>query len=284
MKKLALGPNDPTASVAFLVGGAAWGDGFLAQGEKWCKAIQKAAGGAPGVQVARLPPQASGMPAIVQQVSRGSLQAQLSTPVLDAQLGGLRGHSLVFVTHGLVAPDDGGDKAQGLLLYNRVKGESPLDVTLWTTHLDFMQTQARASGLPEDADVVPSAALSSIVPDRDGKRLQAEVRAFAPLVNAIRQSPYQRVYLAACGGGRRLETFARQLGVLTLKSVYYNTSTISFPTPPKAPSAAVGPIVGNDVDVVTGTRYFRDPSDPANQVRLESTETGFLPGSQELFR
>lgn len=284
MKKLALGPSDATASVAFVVGGAGWADGFLAQGEKWCKAIQQACGGAPGVQVTRLPPQATGMPAIIEQVSRGSLTAQLSTATLDSHAGGLRGHSLVFVTHGLVADEDGADTAQGLLLYNRVQGESPLDITLWTTHLDFMETRPRASGLPEDADVVPSAALASIEPDADGKRLQREVRAFAPLVNAIRQSPYQRVYLAACGGGRRLEKFAKHLAVLTLKSIYYNTSTISFPKPPRAPTAAVGPIVGDDVQVVTGTKYFRDPNDPANRVKLESTETGFLPGSEELVR
>jgi hypothetical protein len=278
--KLAIGPDDPTQSVAFLVGGAGWADGYLMAGTKWCQAIQQAAGGAPGVQVEKLPPQATGMPAVVDKLSRGSLTAQLSNATLDASFGGLRGHSLVILSHGLVA--DGGGDAQGVLLFNRVKGESPLDVTLWTTHLELMVTRERASGLPEDADVVPSPGLNNVVQDADGKKLVREVRDLAAFVNAIRQSIYQRVYLAACGGEHRLERFAKQLSVLTLKSVYYNLATISFPKPPKPPSAAVGPLHGDDVDVVSGTKFFRDPSDAANSVRLESTETGFLPGAQGL--
>jgi hypothetical protein len=187
------------------------------------------------------------------------------------------------VTHGLVADGDGpAADAQGVLLYNRVKGESPLDVTLWTTHLDLMTTRERASGLPEDADVVPSPALNNVVQDADGKRLVREVKEFAAFVNAIRQSIYQRVYLAACGGERRLETFAKKLAMLTLKCVYYNLATISFPTPPTPPSAQVGPIHGDTVDVVSGPRFFRDRNDQASFVKLESTATGFLPGAQGL--
>lgn len=279
--KLAVGPSDSTASVAFLVGGSGWGDGFLAQGLTWCKAIQRAAGGAPGVQVAQLPAQTSAMPAIVDKLGRASLTAQLSNDVLDQRLGGLRGHSLVIVTHGLEADGVGpAASSQGILLYNRVKGESPLDVMLWTDHLELMTTRARPSGLPEDADVVPSAAVAQIEQTADGKRMQQQVRELAQLVNALRQSPYQRIYLAACGGEHRLERLARKLSVLTLKSLYFNLATISFPKPPTPPAAAVGALHGDDVIVEKGTRFFRSADDPANQVLLQTGTSDFLAGSQ----
>ena len=279
--KLAVGPSDTSASVAFLVGGAGWGDGYLAQGLSWVKAIQSAAGGAPGVQVARLPPQTTAMPAVVEQLGRASLTAQLSSAVLDQRFGGLRGHSLVVVTHGLeVDGDSPGKGSQGVMLYNRVQGESPLDVMLWTDHLDLMTTRARPSGLPEDADVVPSPAVAQIEPTEDGKRMQQQVRELAQLVNALRQSPYSRIYLAACGGERRLEHFAHKLAALTLKSIYFNLATISFPEPPTPPSAAVGPLHGDNVEVVMGTRFFRDPENPANRIALQSGVDDFLPGSQ----
>lgn len=274
--KLAIGPEDTSASVAFLVGGAGWGDGYLLQGTKWCQAIQKAAGGAPGVQVDKLPPKATGMAGVVDKLSKTSLNGQLSNGTLDAQLGGLRGHSLVLVTHGLVAESTA--SAQGVLLYNTVKGESPLDVTLWTSHLDLMTTQETGSGLPEDANVVAN--VGGLASDADSQRTAREVRELAPFVNAIRQSIYQRVYLAACGGEHRLETFARKLAMLTMKCVYYNLATISFPKPPTAPSAAVGEVHGDDVSVVSGTKFFRDPDNAANRVRLETTTDTFFGGAQ----
>src|SRR5262245_61383720 len=104
-----VGPQQPaTASVAFLVGSSAWGDPFLVQGKKWVEAIQKAAGGAPGVQVSQTQSALGSASPLIDAMSATSATATLSQSTLDSNLGGLRGHSLVIVTHGLDVDDANG--------------------------------------------------------------------------------------------------------------------------------------------------------------------------------
>jgi hypothetical protein len=271
------------ASVVFVCGTAAWADGFLAQGKKWAKAIQTQAGGAPGVLVGDMGKDASVVAKVISEFSRQSAQANVPVATLDQTLGGLRGHSLVFVTHGLETHDPNvsekdKENTQGLLVFNAVPGESPKDRAIFKMHLDFMKVEDAASGVPEDASIVPKPELANIVDDDDGKKFKKDVTDFAPILTALRRSVYAHVYLAACGGGRRLEKFSAKLKELTLKSVFWNDDTISFPTPPDAPFAEVGPIKGDKVDPVReGTPFFKP--DGTSPVKLSTGTNDFFKGS-----
>jgi hypothetical protein len=275
-------PAPSGASVAFICGTSAWADGFLSQGKKWAKAIQSAAGGATGVQVGDMGKDAGPVATTLQTFSRASAQANVPTATLDQTLGGLRGHTLVFVTHGLETHDPNlsqkqKEDTQGLLVFNAVPGESPKDRVLFKMHLDFMQVDPAAT-VPEDASVIPTPALASILDDDDGKKFKKDVRDFAPIVSAIRLSVYSQIYFAACGGGRRLELFAKRLKELTQKSIFWNDDTISFPTPPDAPFAEVGAIVNGQVPQVRdGTPFFK--SDGTNLVKLQTGTKDFFKGS-----
>jgi len=277
-------PSPPNSSVAFLCGTAAWADGFLSQGKKWAQAIAKAVGGAPAAQIGDLGNDPAAVRATLQRFGTAAAAATITDALLDQHLGGLRGHSLVLVTHGLESHDPSLTKkeqedTQGVLFYNHAKGDHPRDLVLFKMHLDFMETKPTGSGKAEDANVVPKADLDSISDADDGKKFKAQVRAFAPVLDAMRRSIYARVYLAACGGGRRLELFAARLKALTNLSVYWNDDTISFPKPPDAPFAEVGPIVGDKTSPLRdGVKFFL-PDVAANKVPLRSKTDGFLEGS-----
>src|SRR3970282_1926649 len=172
--------SPPNSSVAFLVGTAAWADGFLQQGRRWVKAIQKAAGGAPGAQIGDLGNDPGAVRATLQRFRQAAAKAKLSDAVLDANVGGLRGHTLVLVTHGLEVHDPSltrkeQEDSQGLLFYNHAKGDHPRDLVLFKMHLDFMTTKPTGSGKAEDANVVPKPELDSLEDDGDGKKFKAQV-------------------------------------------------------------------------------------------------------------
>ncbi|HEV8321520.1 MAG TPA: hypothetical protein VG389_07895 [Myxococcota bacterium] len=283
----AAGPAPTTSSVGILVGTAGWSDGFLIEGRKWVTAIQKAAGGAPNVMVGDLTKDPTAAAATIQRFSRDSTATTVPTATLDANLGGLRGHCLVFLTHGLEPHDPTLTKkekedTQGLLFFNAGKGDNPNDVVLFNMHLDFMTAKLVATPTSgEDKEVVVKPELDGLSDDGDGKKFKKDTRAFAQFLNAMRRSIFSRVYLAACGPARRLEKFAEKLKLLTNLSVYWNDDTISFPVPGTGQPlvAEVGPIVnGVTSPVRQGLRYFK-PDDPANMVLLRSKTDGFLEGS-----
>jgi hypothetical protein len=215
--------------------------------------------------------------ALIDRFSADGSKANIPDSTLDATLGGLRGHSLIFVTHGLESHDpnlsqEEKNKTQGLLFFNQARGDDPRDRVLMKVHLDFMEVK--------DGGVAPTAALSTLLDDGDGRKFKQDVRDFAPVVSALRKSAFARIYLAACGGGRRLSLFAARLRELVNKEVYWNDDTISMPTPPTAPFAEVGTIVNGQVpNVRKGARYFKDAKDPANLVDLRTKTDTFFQGS-----
>src|SRR5438874_13725228 len=103
MIDLAARPPSSGTCVAFLVGTAAWADGFLIQGKRWVTTIQAAVGGRPRVAVGTLSANFASVATQIDTFSRDGSRpdTQISTAVLDQNLGGLRGCTLVFVTHGL---------------------------------------------------------------------------------------------------------------------------------------------------------------------------------------
>jgi len=270
-------PASTSSSVTFLCGTAAWSDGFLAQAKKWAQAVQKAAGGAPQANLGDMGKDVSLVAGLIDRFSADGSKGTIADSTLDATLGGLRGHSLIFVTHGLESHDpnlsqEEKNKTQGLLFFNQAKGDDPRDRVLMKMHLDFMEVK--------NGGVAPTAALSTLLDDGDGKKFKQDVRDFAPVVGALRRSAFARVYLAACGGGRRLSLFASRLRELIGKEMYWNDDTISVPTPPTPPFAEVGQIVNNQVpNLRKGTRYFKDPKDPANLVDLRTKTDTFFQGA-----
>lgn len=270
-------PGSTSSSVAFLCGTAAWNDGFLAQAKKWAQAVQKAAGGAPQANLGDMGSNVTLAAGLIDRFSADGSKATLPDSILNTTLGGLRGHTLIFVTHGLETHDpklsqEEKNNTQGLLFFNQAPGDDPRDRVLIKRHLDFMEVKNDA--------VVETAALATILDDGDGKKFKKDVRDFVPVVNALRRSVFARVYLAACGGGRRLEKFAAGLRALVNKEVYWNDETISMPDPPVAPFAEVGKLVNRQVPKVEkGARYFKDPKDPANLVELRTKTDTFFEGS-----
>ena len=280
----AAGPSSTTSSVAFLCGTAAWNDGFLAQAKKWAQAVRTAAGGSPQSNLGDMTKDVSAVATLIDRFSAAGASGSISTSVLDQALGGLRGHTLIFVTHGLEPhganiPPDEKEKTQGLLFFNQAKGDDPRDRVLTKFALDFMKVQPGQGGKPDEV-VANEAELGKFLDDAEGKKFKKDVRDFAPVVSALRRSVFARVYLAACGGNRRLEKFAARLRDLTQKEVYWNDDTISMPTPPTAPFAEVGQIVNGTVpNVRKGTRYFKPKNDPANLVDLRTKTDTFFQGS-----
>jgi hypothetical protein len=277
-------PAPSGSSAAFLCGTAGWSDGFLAQAKKWAQAIQTAAGGAPKVNLGDMGKDVAAVAGLIDRFSATGATQDIVVATLDKTLGGLRGHTLIFVTHGLESHDpklsqEQKDQTQGLLFFNQAPGDDPRDRVLIKLHLDHMTVNPGTDGKP--AEVVPVPDLDTrVLDDGDGKQFKKNVRDFAPVVSALRRSVFGRMYFAACGGGRRLEKFAARFRDLTQKEVYWNDDTISMPTPPVPPFAEVGQIVNGTVpNLRKGTRYFKDPKDPANLVDLRTKTDTFFEGS-----
>ena len=279
-------PTSPAASVAFLVGTAGWPDGFLSQGKKWAKAIQTAAGGAPGVQVGDLGKDPVAVADAIRRFAQTGATAAVPVAKLDANLGGLRGHTVVFVTHGLEPHDPSltaqqKKDTQGLLFYNAGKGDNPNDKVFFRQHLDFMKLEPVPGGAPGEQRVVTKPELDTLDDSGDGKQFKKDAHAYVQVVDALRRSIFRQIYLAACGPNRRLDDFAAKLFELTGLVVWWNEDTISFPTPPDAPFAEVGPIVGGKTSPLRkGTRFFKAEK-PENLVDLRSKTDGFLEGAMK---
>src|SRR5262249_54393069 len=94
-------PAATGSSVCFLCGTAAWNDGFLAQAKKWAQAIQAAAGGGPQANLGDMTKDVTGVATLIDRFSAAGAAGTIPTSTLDQSLGGLRGHTLIFVTHGL---------------------------------------------------------------------------------------------------------------------------------------------------------------------------------------
>jgi hypothetical protein len=269
-------PPIPGASVAFLIGTRAAGvdDELLDQAAKWVGAIRAAVGagvwvddlGAPGVAANTL-----------RAVSgRAAREGKLTAAQLDKKLGGLRGHSLVLITRGLEA--DGGalgpqqeTNGQGILFHNNTAAAPQNDLVLTKRHLDLMTVQSDR--------VVPGPGAAADQPAN--AQTVSELAAFASTVDAMRQSVFAHVYLATCGGRRRLDAFAVRLRELTGMTVFFNRDAIFFPSAAYAPRAEVGTRVSEtQVKRSKGFAYFAARRG-APSVGLVSAGDGFLPGSME---
>lgn len=271
--KAAAKPPLPAASAVFLVGsrGQMAKDDFLDQAATWVAAIVKQVGKGT-VKAALGPPVA--VASTIQQLSQQMVKdGHLADGVMDARLGSLRGHNLIFVTHGLTSDPDASiaDKkaTQGLLFHNDSTGRTATDIVLMRLHLDQMVIDAGDS-------VVAKPGLAS------GDPMTRQIIDFALVVDAIRKSVFGAIYLAACGGDARLEAFAVRLHALTNRTIFYNAENINLPNKPTPPYAEVGSVWPSDgrFHVLKGYPPYA-PRVPANMIDLKSTTDTFLPGSDD---
>lgn len=268
----AVRPRVPGASVAFLVGQRAQGvkDDFLDQAQLWVDTIKSSAGagvfvdklGAPGV-----------VATVIGQLGAQAAKATLSTATLDRNLGGLRGHTLVFTTHGLdvdptLSRQDQLD-TQGLLFRNNTLGRSQNDLVMTRFMLDHMKLDGRGRVVYDGS-----------LPAQGNEKLIQDIVEFAQVVDAVKQAVFDQVYFAACGGGRRLVEFAARFQDLTATSVYFNSEAIFMPTKGTPPFAEVG-VENAQTQQFTRSKGFAfyQATTGAPPVDLVSTATGFLPGS-----
>lgn len=268
-------PATPGASCMFAVGTRAPGvtDDFLDQAKTWVGAIVKAVG--TGTASRDLGTAAASAAAIKALSDAAAKDGSLTVAQLDANLGGLRGHTLAMVTHGLdVDPawtSQEQDDSQGLLLYNKTVGRnSSADIILMNAHLARMKV---------DGDKVVADVAGFDLTDPDTAAFANAVTAMVAVVDAIRQAVFAQVYLAACGGGHRLDKFSKRLAGLTGKTLYWNDQKIFVPTKPTAPFAEVGvEQPGGGFTVRKGFGYFGARTGAAS-VDLKSGTDTFLPGS-----
>jgi hypothetical protein len=289
-KQIAVQPTWDTSSVAFLVGTTARGhkDEYIDQAGRWVDNI-KAGAGHDGVMVTRLG-RAAAVAGDILRMSKDGFDEKIPKSIRDDHLGGLNGHSLVFVTHGV---DRGETRADRGLLFARGSPE----INLLQFHLDHMKlkekmAKGKGTGFYK---VVPIDTLDELEIAEEGlsdrereaatKRFRQSVRDLVKVVDAIRQSVFSRVILAACGGSEehpRLSAFAQRLSVLAGVHVYFNNETITLDEPPEPrPTAVVGKLVKKKVvRVAKGYLYFAS-EDEYNEVELRSDDDSFLRGSQE---
>lgn len=268
-------PATTGASCMFAVGTRAAGvaDDFLDQARTWTAAIVKAVGA--GTASRDLGTAAASAATIKALSDTATQHGKLTTAQLDGNLGGLRGHTLVLVTHGLdVDPSwtaTERDDSQGLLLHNKTVGRnSSADIILMNAHLSRMKV---------DGGKVVASVDGLDLTDPDTAAFVTTVTAMAALVDAIRQSVFAQVYLAACGGGHRLDKFGKRLVTLTGKTLYWNDQKIFLPTKPTTPFAEVGvEQASGGFTLSKGYGYFGAHTG-APSIDLRSGTATFLPGS-----
>jgi len=272
-KKAATSAPVPGASVTFLSGtrGPGVKDDFLDMAAKWVAAIKKNVGA--GAIVGKLG-EAATVATTIDTTGNQAAKENLDTATLDAKLGGLRGHTLVFVTHGLdvdpKAPKDEQLNTQGLLFHNMTVGRSSSDVVMMKMHLDRMKV---------DNDHVIADVAGLDLTDKETKSFVDDVKAFARVVDALRQAVFQHVYLAACGTKGRLTEFAKLLQTLANVTVFFNTEAIFLSD--KDPTFAEVGIKGSgsSFTLSKGLPFFAPTT--AATVPLRSGTDTFLPGSME---
>src|SRR5262249_9514442 len=115
-KKIAAQPSPTASSLVFFVGtrSSAVQDSFLDHARIWATNIQKAAKGVPSVQISTLGKDLPVIATTIGSFSTTSLSANTPETIQDTQFGELRGHSFVFLTHGL-EDSSGNNDSQGLL-------------------------------------------------------------------------------------------------------------------------------------------------------------------------
>jgi hypothetical protein len=175
---------------------------------------------------------------------------------LDQHFGELRENTLIIDCHGIEVTWTPADisntgfrqraeyskRNRGLLLYNHGMGANPLDLELLVRHLQNMKTQQIPGKGPNDLNVVPDKRKLSNLKQNEQKylfddeiaRTRAEVPRYAKLMDAIRNSKFDNVYLLACADppvgftavDSRLGRFARLWHKLTNQNVYYNDEAV----------------------------------------------------------
>lgn len=96
--RASLGPARKGASIAILVGHATYAS--AARAWRWAEAVARAAGGAPVAQLGEFSPALGDAAGLIDAWSRDAADAMASRAVLDGALGGLRGHTLVWLARG----------------------------------------------------------------------------------------------------------------------------------------------------------------------------------------
>lgn len=96
--RASLGPARKGASLAILVGHATYASAGRAR--QWADAVVRAAGGAPVAQLGEFSPDLGDAAGLIDAWSRDAADATTSRAVLDGALGGLRGHTLVWLARG----------------------------------------------------------------------------------------------------------------------------------------------------------------------------------------
>ncbi|HEV8323856.1 MAG TPA: hypothetical protein VG389_19725 [Myxococcota bacterium] len=272
-KQAASSPPVKGASVTFLAGTRSSGvqDPFLDMAAKWVAAMQANVGA--GAFAGTLGT-ASAAASAINNFSSQAAGGTLDIPTLDAKLGGLRSHTLVFVTHGLdvdkTLPAKDQLDTQGLLFHNDSTGKrTDTDIVLQKVHLDNMKVDKDhvVENLPGGLDLK----------DPGTRDFVNKVTDFVPVMDAVRQSIYQHVYLAACGTKGRLTEFAKVFESLANVTVFFNTEAIFLSD--KDPTFAEVGLKGPPFKLSKGLPFFAAPT--ATKVDLRSGTDTFLPGSME---
>jgi hypothetical protein len=263
-------PRAANAGVAFLVCHRTVPDAFMDQAERWVRNIQGAVGSGVIVDV-----MGSGTitAAAIRAADQQIANARLGDQQLDEHLGGLRGRTLVLVTHGLrpdpTVPPDLRLASQGLMLEKNSTTDRDLDVVLDKQSLDFMTYDAA-----QDEVVLDTSKIQDIPENR---AIIDKVRGFAPVIDALRHSSFEQIYLAACGDNDRLVEFSRALFELVdHKTIYFNDEAIFVTLNVPNPIAEVGveDPVTHRLTRAQGKRFYSQ-----TRVSLASQPDGFLPGS-----
>lgn len=283
----AAAPQQGPASVTFLVGEK---DKFLTLAKVWVDAIDAAVKKTkePGVFVQVMSSDQTKLAANVTALAAQAATGKLTTATLDAHLGGLRNHTLVFVTHGL---DGTNADTGGLLIFKGAKSRHEMMLA----HLDFLEVDDKGKIVMKTKKVEGPDGKPKIVPVIDVKGKTAEgvefsnqelfdtVMACAVVLQAIRDATiWDRICLACCGSSShdptskpKLPSFAIRLKELTRKQVFFNLSPIWLPTIAK-PFAYVGKD-GDENNPESGRAFF----DQTKSVVLKTKPDTFFEAFQQ---
>jgi hypothetical protein len=255
------------------------GDWDLKRAVEWLKAV-KAATGAPddqGVFVEEIASPLVGANAAnnlffrdfitqIEEVSKkigGDAGQKLTPAKLTAPWSKLPpGHTLVLLIHGTTATTDTGRKVGG--------------IKLWDDHTDNPKHNIALDEFDLEHMIIDKDEVKADPKFDDNER--AEER--APLVQALRVAPFQRIVLLACGTANRLKTFAPALARFTKKVVYHNNPHpvfLDFVKPNIDPRVHVGT---GEEESTTATGKAWVPTDPAP--KLKTKKDTFLPGTMEI--
>ena len=240
--KASVGPARPGGSIGILVGQAAFHSTTLLRARQWAQAVAAAAGGPPVAQLGYFSPDPGDGGAFVDAWSRQAADASPSLALLDDKLGGLRGHTLVWLARGGTL-----DGAPGLALYSVTREPSAADT--WLGERELAGLRAVGDDVRTDSGAAPD-------------------RAYAALLGATRRSMFDRLVLLACGAAPALDGLAVKLRALVGRPVYFSRRAVTF-TADGVPRAMVAG--------AQGTPWFRGEG---ARIELATRHDSFFAGTE----